>query len=294
VGNRLGDEVLDHAPPTLTHREKLVLLVLAKDANETTRRTWLSVEDPKILKRAGVSRSQMYSVLKALQSKGVLKKVEGGRKHGFAKYELIVLGPPQRPGIPDAEDDSQGPENRDAETSQGPGFRDPEPDLSVRKSGTLSGSQRPENRDVSVPESGTHTPSTSTTSKQAGRQRPSRDAFTAMQPLQEAMTAAGMVASWTMRAEQIGELVDTVNRVGIPAMVEHARRSWRKDNPPTYITALLRGWSGLPTRKAPATPTQAAPEPDWCGQCAQPDYRYIDHGDDRWGPCPTCNPGAAR
>lgn len=294
MGNRLGDEVLDHAPPTLTHREKLVLLVLAKDANEATRRTWLSVEDPKILKRAGVSRSQMYAVLKTLQSKGVLKKVEGGRKHGFAKYELLTMGPPQRPGIPDAEDDSQRPENADAEASQGPEIRDAEPDLSVRKSGTLSDSQRPENRDVSVPESGTHTPSTSTTGKQAGSERPSRDAFTTLQPLQEAMTAADMVASWAMRADQIGELVDIVNRVGIPAMVEHARRSWRKDRPPIYITALLRGWAGLPTPKTTAPKPQSDPEPDWCGQCAEPGYRYIDHGDDRWGPCPTCNPGAAR
>jgi hypothetical protein len=145
MGIKLMVEVLDYAPMTLTHREKLLLVVLAEDARDATRRTWNSIEDPKILRRAKVSRSQLYEIVKALIAKDVLKKEQAGQKNGTAKYVLLPLGP-QCPEIPDT-DESQCPENPDTEpASQSPENRDTDE------------SQCPGNRDVSVPESGTPTP----------------------------------------------------------------------------------------------------------------------------------------
>ncbi|WP_328425949.1 hypothetical protein [Streptomyces sp. NBC_00443] len=126
MGSRLYVEVLDYAPTTLTHREKLALAVLADDARDSTRITWSSVESEKTLRRAQVSRPQMYEVIKALVKKGVLEKVSAGQKNGTAKYRILPL---QCPEIPDADDGAQGPDSTDADESQRPGTPDPGPEL---------------------------------------------------------------------------------------------------------------------------------------------------------------------
>ncbi|MGW4728897.1 hypothetical protein ACWEQC_06900 [Streptomyces shenzhenensis] len=126
MGSRLYVEVLDYAPTTLTHREKLALSVLADDARDTTRITWSSVESEKILRRAQVSRPQMYEVIKALVKKGVLEKVTAGQKNGKAKYRILPL---QCPELPDTDDDAQGPDSPDTDGSQSPGTPDPGTDL---------------------------------------------------------------------------------------------------------------------------------------------------------------------
>ncbi|MGW1267580.1 hypothetical protein [Streptomyces sp. NPDC002491] len=126
MGSRLYVEVLDYAPTTLTHREKLALSVLADDARDSTRVTWSSVESAKILRRAQVSRPQIYEVIKALVKKGVLEKVSSGQKNGTAKYRILPL---QCPEIPDADADDQGPEFPDTDDAQGPEIPDPGPEL---------------------------------------------------------------------------------------------------------------------------------------------------------------------
>ncbi|MCL6734421.1 hypothetical protein [Streptomyces neyagawaensis] len=126
MGSRLYVEVLDFAPTTLTHREKLALAVLADDARDTTRVTWSSVESEKILRRAQVSRPQIYEVIKALVKKGVLEKVAAGQKNGTAKYRILPL---QCPVIPDADPHPQGPDSADTDNSQRPGNPDPGPEL---------------------------------------------------------------------------------------------------------------------------------------------------------------------
>jgi hypothetical protein len=177
VGSRLYVEVLDYAPTTLTHREKLALAVLADDARDSTRITWSSVESEKILRRAKVSRPQMYEVIKALTAKGVLEKVTAGQKNGTAKYRILPL---QCPGTPDADDDSQGPDSADTDDAQcpgtpdpgprveGPGFPDPDPgqhpgtpdadaETQCPENPDTDESQCPETPDVSVRESRTPT-----------------------------------------------------------------------------------------------------------------------------------------
>jgi hypothetical protein len=110
MGYPLMFEVLDFAPSTLTHREKLLLVVLADDAKNETRITYSSVQDPKILHRAKLTRSQLYEVLKGLVAKGVLKKITHGQQNATAKYMILPLGP------------DQSPQNRDADESQSPGM----------------------------------------------------------------------------------------------------------------------------------------------------------------------------
>ncbi|WP_199552780.1 hypothetical protein, partial [Streptomyces sp. N35] len=91
MGVRLIVEVLDGAPATLTHREKLLLVVLAEDANDDTRITWNSVERPEVLRGAKLSRGELYAVLKKLVAKGALERLTAGQKNAAAKYRIPVF-----------------------------------------------------------------------------------------------------------------------------------------------------------------------------------------------------------
>lgn len=176
MGSRLYVEVLDYAPTTLTHREKLFLAVLADDARDTTRITWSSVESPKNLRRGKVTRPQVYELIKALVKKGCLEKVSAGQKNGTAKYRLLPL---QCPEIPDVDDADQGPDSADTDDapqppdspdtetqrpefpdtdqSQRPDSADTEPDSQCPENPDTDESQCPGIPDVSVRESRTPT-----------------------------------------------------------------------------------------------------------------------------------------
>ena len=112
---KLVTEVMDWAPP-LTHREHKVLIILAENAQLSTRQTWDSVESPRILRRARLTRSQMYAVIAALVDKGCLEKpVWGGRNHR-AKYAIATFpNHDQRPSFPDTENHAQYPVLQDTE-----------------------------------------------------------------------------------------------------------------------------------------------------------------------------------
>lgn len=145
MGSRLYVEVLDYAPTTLTHREKLALAVLADDARDTTRITWSSVESEKILRRAQVSRPQMYEVIKALVKKGVLEKVTAGQKNGKAKYRILPL---QCPELPDTDDAPQRPDSPDTDDPQSPETPDPGPEVEGPETPDTEPAQHPENPDT--------------------------------------------------------------------------------------------------------------------------------------------------
>ncbi|MER7807877.1 hypothetical protein [Streptomyces sp900116325] len=145
MGSRLYVEVLDYAPTTLTHREKLFLSVLADDARDTTRITWSSVESPKNLRRGKLTRPQVYEVIKSLIAKGCVEKVSAGQKNGTAKYRILLL---QCPEIPDADDENQGPDSADTDGAQGPQNPDAARGSQRPGSADTDQSQRPETPDT--------------------------------------------------------------------------------------------------------------------------------------------------
>ncbi|MFJ2675086.1 hypothetical protein [Streptomyces sp. NPDC087525] len=66
------------------------------------------------------------------------------------------------------------------------------------------------------------------------------------QPLIEAMGARGMNVSWKFSSTEWLELRDAVRRVGVPALVDHAARSWQAaKNTPYSARYFLPGWTGL-------------------------------------------------
>lgn len=146
MGIRLMVEVLDHAPATLTPRERYALVVLAEDARDETRLCSKGVEsNEKVMRRFRVGRSERAAILKALIDKGALERVKRGQKYQHAEFRIPPLAPAQDLEIPDAEQDAappQDPETPDAEAvgdaAQDPGF--PDPGISQRPGFPLSGS----------------------------------------------------------------------------------------------------------------------------------------------------------
>jgi hypothetical protein len=68
MGIRLIVEILDHAPAELTSAERLVLLAIAEDANDATRRGWPPIEV--IADRCGLSVDSVQDAIQRLRRRG--------------------------------------------------------------------------------------------------------------------------------------------------------------------------------------------------------------------------------
>lgn len=245
MGIRLIVEVLTSAPEVLTHREKLLLVVLAEDANEDTRVTWNSVERPEVLRGAKVSRSQLYAVLKSLIAKGALERHTAGQKNASAKYRIPVFEV-QCPGIPDTDEGVQCPGNPDTDrTGQRPEIADTEP------------SQCQEIRDVSVPESGTPTPlnPSSTTPSHTYESEHEHDLSYGIpadaRPLVDEMTRANINVRWPFKGNDWFPVIALIKKCGVPALVDYASRSVARGLTIDSARFFMRGWSELPPLPAP-------------------------------------------
>lgn len=257
MGIRLIVEVLTSAPEALTHREKLLLVVLAEDANDSTRVTWNSVERPEVLRGAKLSRSQLYAVLKSLNAKGVLTKLTAGQKNGAAKYQIAKFPEPQCLGFADTEPSSQSPGTPDTENAQSPSSPDTEPDGQCPENADTEPSQCPGIRDVSVRDSGTPTPLnpsfTTPSSKQAGAGEPADITFgipVDARPLVDGLTAAGVIVRWPFKGNGWFPVLALIKKTGVPAMVDHAMKAASRTSVES-ANYFLKGWSELPPQPGP-------------------------------------------
>lgn len=148
MGWQLVREAEDYGPDSLTWRERFALSVLANAAMDSTRQCPRGMEDnPDIVRRLRLGRSERYSVISALCDKGALIQLERGRNGVQAVYAIApfatlaylmgpgnpdpspVDNPVKHPGFPDAspvDNYLKGPGNPDASgagaTLKGPGF----------------------------------------------------------------------------------------------------------------------------------------------------------------------------
>jgi hypothetical protein len=280
VGIRLFVEVMQFAPSTLTHREKLLLVALAEDANDDSRQTWNSVEDPKILRGAMVTRAQLYAVLKKLSAKGVLKKVAAGQRNGTAKYEILPLAA-QCPQFADTDGRSQSPRIADTDASQCQQNADTDEASQCQEKADTDASQCQQIADFSVSKLQTPTPQDpSTTSKQEGEPATVTGGIPdAARPLVDAVTAAGVIVRWPFRGNQWFPVLTLVADHGIPAMVDHAVKAASRT---TVESAkyFLKGWSELPPIPAADTPRPQlrAVSGGWQPYCNPTDHSVYENG----------------
>lgn len=255
MGIRLIVEVLSSAPEALTHREKLLLVVLAEDANDDTRITWNSVERPEVLRGAKLSRAQLYAVLKSLIAKGALEKLAAGQRNGTAKYKICKFPESQCPQIPDTEPPSQSPENADTDSSQRPSSADTEPNRQCQENADTEPSQCQGFWDVSVRESGTPTPlnpssTTPSASKQEGQpQGLDYGIPEAARPLVDGITAAGVYVRWPFKGNAWFPVLAMIAKSGVPAMVDHALKAASRAEVES-ANYFLKGWGELPPMPA--------------------------------------------
>ncbi|MHB6907096.1 hypothetical protein [Streptomyces sp. DB-54] len=79
-------------------------------------------------------------------------------------------------------------------------------------------------------------------------------------PLVDACTTAGLVVAWRLTSAEWLKIEALIDRVGIPALVEHARRLHAARGTPAHSArAWIKDWAGLPTgaSAAPPPPGQA-------------------------------------
>ena len=251
-------EVLTSAPEALTHREKLLLVVLAEDANDDTRVTWNSVERPEVLRGAKLSRAQLYAVLKSLIAKGVLAKLAAGQKNGTAKYQIAKFPGTQCQGIADADTPPQRPETPDTDSPQRPENADTEPNRQCQENADTDPSQCQEIPDVSVRKSLTPTPlnpSTTTplASKQESQPNPVDHGIPeAARPLVDGITAAGIYVRWPFKGNSWFPVLSLIEKSGVAAMVDHAVKAASRTSVES-ANYFLKGWSELPPTPAPGT-----------------------------------------
>ena len=149
MGIKLMVEVMDHAPKSLTWREHSIMLVLAENFNDGTRRGWpqydgASEESARFRARTRCSRGQFYDVLGDLVKKKLIKIEVRGQKGRCAVYSMPRLAPfsvPENRTLnepePPAEPLPEGYAEPYPADSQGPGKPDPE-GRSVSGSGGFS------------------------------------------------------------------------------------------------------------------------------------------------------------
>nr|WSZ97251.1 hypothetical protein OH820_17745 [Streptomyces sp. NBC_00857] len=93
----------------------------------------------------------------------------------------------------------------------------------------------------------------------AGASRPADSTVDAVPaksvPLVDACTAAGLVVAWRLTDAEWLKIEGLIDRVGIPALVEHARRLHAARGTPAHSArAWIKSWAGLPTGASAAPP----------------------------------------
>jgi len=121
MGVRLMVEVLDHAPQTLTPRERWALIAIAEDARDETRLCLKGVEsNPTLVRRMRAGRSERAAIIAGLIEKGALERVKRGQMHQHAVFRIPPLTNAQDPENPDAELPPSIRETRTLDDSQDP------------------------------------------------------------------------------------------------------------------------------------------------------------------------------
>jgi hypothetical protein len=287
VGIRLFVEVLEHAPDTLTWRERYALAVLAENANDSTRECWPGIEDdPAIAHRMRLpGRSSRYDVLSALRKKGALMTVTSGHRGRRAVYRVPVM----RPETPDAIDPAKGPGTPDKgsgnpgpnQDSKGPETPDP---MDAKGSGN-EGERVQEPREKG-PETQDPFPSVpSTTTPSASKQEepaPDRLGYgipEAARPLVDQLTAAGVIVRWPFTGNAWFPVLALIEKTGVPALVEYAVRAAARTNVDS-AKYFMRGWSELPPLPAPGAvrPPLRAVSGDWQPYSNPTDHSVYENG----------------
>jgi hypothetical protein len=87
------------------------------------------------------------------------------------------------------------------------------------------------------------------------------------------MSASGVIVRWPFKGDQWFPLLALINKCGVPALVEYARRTADR----THVDSaryFMRGWAELPPKPADGTPVHR-PRPQLRAVGQSPEDRGI-------------------
>lgn len=284
MGYELYREVKRYAPQTLTHREKLTAMVLADDANDTSRSTWNSAFDPEIMSACMVKNDrEMRKVLARLQEEKVIEHAGGGHNGRVAKFRFLHMAPatvggPERTAYEDPNRDGVTQKEPPTEGVGGP-FR-----ASSRSKKNLPTPFSPQDLS-SPPAAPAHEAPEPPAATDTEREKISSNDTDAV--LAAYATALGRPVSPTAAAKLTAQAADYL-AAGFPA--------WWLQERATELAA--RGWTDLAQHcdrsTAPTIRKTTETKADWCGHCDDPSYRMRKDParDNELVQCDDCHPAA--
>lgn len=203
------------------------------------------------------SRSVCKSAVRTAIELGELVCIEQGKGTRSSLYSLPKAVGFVRPSV--ASGPESGPLAHRDVTPSGPDLSPLGADHD-HASGPKSGPEWAGIRPSSGPESGPHSPSPSPSKQEREPAQPGSDDYgipDAARPLVDSMSASGVLVRWPFKGNEWFPVLRLINKCGIPALVEYARRTADR----THVDSaryFLRGWQELPPKPADGAPVHTS------------------------------------
>jgi hypothetical protein len=279
MGYELRRQLREALGPDITGLQRAVALEIADDANERTRRSSVPL-DKLVLWTGAKDASVVRNALKRLAASGWEFRVPIGKgKDGRVLFavpgqRMTYMVPPFEGGATATPYDPQGgatahsegatatPWGSKGEQGLPLGGAGATPSEDAARGADTAGQSRfsvlngtPEGVAVATPSNSqggaVATPSSykQSASKHAGADDTSYGIPDAARPLIDSMTASGIVVRWPFKGDQWFPLLALINKCGVQALVEYARRTADR-TPVDSAKYFMRGWSELPPKPA--------------------------------------------
>ncbi|MDF2710609.1 MAG: hypothetical protein K0R62_6261 [Nonomuraea muscovyensis] len=270
MGYELRRHLREALGPDITGLQRAVALEIADDANERTRRSSVPLEKL-VLWTGAKDTSVVRNALKRLAANGWEFRLPIGKgKDGRVLYAVpgtrMTFQVPSFVGVAVAT-----PTEDKGEQGLPHGGAGATPQTPQGGAGAHSEGAGAHSEGAGAP------PSSSSPSLLMHEGAASEDASygipDAARPLIDSMTASGIVVRWPFTGNQWFPLVALINKCGIPALVEYARRTADR----THVDSaryFMRGWAELPPKPAAGSPVHT-PRPHLRAVGQSPEDRGI-------------------
>lgn len=271
MGYELRRQLREVLGSDITGLQRAVALEIADDANERTRRSSVPLEKLTLWTGAKDT-SVVRNALKRLATAGWEFRVPIGKgKDGRILYAVpgqrMTFCVPPFEGVATATPSGDKGERGLPHEGAGATPQTPQGGAGAHSEGATAHS-----------EGATATPSSSSPSllMHEGEREGDRSYGIpdAARPLIDSMSASGVVVRWPFKGDQWFPLLALINKCGIPALVEYARRTADRAGGVDSARYFMRGWAELPPKPADGTPVHI-PRPQLRAVGQSPEDRGI-------------------
>ncbi|MEV5347138.1 hypothetical protein [Streptomyces achromogenes] len=271
MGYKLRRQLREALGPDITGLQRAVALEIADDAHEQTRRSAVPLE--KLVAWTGAKdASVVRNALKRLAASGWEFRVPIGKgKDGRTLYAVpgqrMTFLVPHFEGVAIATSYEDKGEQELPHGGATATPRTPEGGAGAHSEGATAHS-----------EGATATPSHFSPSFRMQEGAPDETRAhgipDAARPLVDSMSASGVIVRWPFKGDQWFPVLALINKCGVPALVEYARRTADRNGGVDSARYFMRGWAELPPKPADGTPVHI-PRPQLRAVGQSPEDRGI-------------------